>query len=70
MKYHERHNNLTFLDYAMPTIEEHVDIYFKELKDEVLEQIHIGLTEEEIKNGVKELCDSLVSKIVTSNKEV
>jgi hypothetical protein len=68
--YYIKHENMTFQDYAMPIIEEHIEIYFKDLKNEVLENIHTGLYEEEIKDGVPKLCKQLILNIFQTDEDL
>ena len=51
---------MTFIDYAMIEIERQVNEYFEYLKESVIELIRQDLEEEEIKDGVPELCKNLI----------
>ena len=51
---------MTFVDYARIEIERQVNEYFEYLKESVIELIRQDLEEEEIKDGVPELCKNLI----------
>ena len=51
---------MTFVDYARIEIERQVNEYFDYLKESVIELIRQDLEEEEIKDGVPELCKNLI----------
>ena len=51
---------MTFVDYARIEIERQVNDYFEYLKESVIELIRQDLEEEEIKDGVPELCKNLI----------
>lgn len=52
---------MTFLDYAKVEIERQVNEYFEYLKESVIELIRQDLEEEEVKNGVPNLCKNLIA---------
>ena len=51
---------MTVVDYARIEIERQVNEYFEYLKESVIELIRQDLEEEEIKDGVPELCKNLI----------
>ena len=51
---------MTFVDYARIEIERQVNEYFEYLKESVIDLIRQDLEEEEIKDGVPELCKNLI----------
>ena len=51
---------MTFVDYARIEIERQANEYFEYLKESVIELIRQDLEEEEIKDGVPELCKNLI----------
>lgn len=59
---------MAFLDYAKVEIERQVNEYFEYLKESVIELIRQDLEEEEVKNGVPNLCKNLIT-ITFANDE-
>ena len=51
---------MTFVDYARIEIERQANAYFEYLKESVIDLIRQDLEEEEIKDGVPELCKNLI----------
>ena len=54
---------MTIYDYARPQIIKEVDEYFDSLKYNVMQSIDNSLDESEIKNGIKPLCQKLITYI-------